>query len=195
MLKRIITNIKRLVEEKNKRGKKSITRKILIQLLNSLNQKIFDETTLHAAYSMTFAAFLRCGEFTYTARKVDSSSFDAWHLIKKSIELQTDRMIIFLPASKINSFRRGIMLTVTVTDDKACAVASMKNLFKRLSAAPNASLFSQSGDVFIREFVTFNLRTAMKQLNIMEIIQDISSKRTRQHRRRKPAYQKSTFKC
>lgn len=73
-------------------------------------------------------------------------------------------MIISLPASKTDPFRRDVLLTVTIINDRACAMASIKILFKKFPATPNAPLFHQSNDAFTREFLTFNLRTAMRQL-------------------------------
>ena len=164
MLERIIAGIKRLVGERDKRERKPITRQILIQLLNNLDHKTLNGATLHAAYSIAFAGFLRCGEFTYTAGEIDEPGFDAWHLTRKSIDIQADRMTISLPASKTDPFRRGVVLTVAATHDSACAVASMKNLFRKFPSEPNAPLFHQAGGAFTREFVTSNLRASMKRL-------------------------------
>lgn len=77
MLERIVASIKRLIKEKDKKKRKPITREILVQLLNNLDQKILNGAVLHAAYSMAFAIFLKCEEFTYTVREADSSNFDA----------------------------------------------------------------------------------------------------------------------
>lgn len=164
MLERIIAGIKRLIGEKDKRERKPITREILIKLLEGLDTKTLDGATLHAAYSMAFAAFLRCGEFTYTMQEAASPGFDGWHLTRKSIEIQADKMFISLPASKTDPFRQGVMLIVAATGDRACAIASMKNLFRRFPSAPDAPLFHQSGGAFTRDFVTFNLRASMRRL-------------------------------
>ena len=72
-------------------------------------------------FCLAFAAFLRCGEFTYTVKNLKSSDFESWHLIRKSVHILT----IFLLASKIDLFRQGITLTVTIIKDEACAITSM----------------------------------------------------------------------
>lgn len=164
MLERIAAGIKWLMGGKDRMERRPITRKILIQLLKNLNQKTLNGASLYAAYTMAFAAFLRCGEFTYTARDADSSGFAAWHLIRDSIDIQADRMTISLPASKTDPFRRGVVLTVAAAKDEACAVTSIENIFKKYSAPSNVSLFHQSEGAFTRDFVTSNLRAAMRQL-------------------------------
>lgn len=164
MLKKIITSIKRLKGEKNKREKQLITRQILIQLLNHFDEKSLFGATLRAAYALAFAVFLRCGEFTYIAGQAVSSGFEQWHLIRNFIDIQADRMMISFPASKTDLFRRGITLTVTAVDDNACAVKAMKNLFTRFLRPPNAPLFHQQHGAFTREYVVSNLKPSMRVL-------------------------------
>lgn len=118
MLERIIAGIKRLKGEKDKRERQPITRQILIQLLDHLDEKSLFGATLRAAYSLAFAAFLRCGEFTYTAGEAASPGFEQWHLTRESIDIQADRMMVSLPASKTDPFRRGIKLTVAAMDNE-----------------------------------------------------------------------------
>ena len=64
VLDRIIAGIKRMHGEPEKRERLPITRDVLIKLLRKLDTTNEVQATLHAAYSIAFAAFLRAGEFT-----------------------------------------------------------------------------------------------------------------------------------
>lgn len=150
--------------EKDKRERKLITREILLQLLTSLDEKTLHGATLRAAYTLAFAAFLRCGEFTYTAGEAAALGFEEWYLTRKSIDIQIDRMTVSLPASKTDPFRKGIVLTVAAVNYDACAVTAMKNLFTRFPRPPNAPLFHQQHRAFTRDYVMSNLKPVMRFL-------------------------------
>lgn len=133
-------------------------------MLGHLEERTLYEATLRAAYSLAFAAFLRCGEFIYTTEEAASSGFNEWHLIRNSVDIQTDRMMISLPASNIDPFRKGITLTVAAVDDEACAVAAMKIFFIRFSRPPDAPFFHQEHGAFTREYVSSNLEPSTRVL-------------------------------
>lgn len=164
MLQRIIAGVKRLRGEKDKRERKPITRNILLDILSCINQDTITGANLHAAFCLAFAAFLRCGEFTYTVKDLESSDFGSWHLTRKSVNILDDQLTISLPASKTDPFRQGITLTVAATKDKACAIASMRNLYDKYPTSPETPLFQQEKGAFTREFVTSNLRTYLYRL-------------------------------
>lgn len=77
MLQRIMTGIRRLRGERDKRERRPITRDILLKLIGLLNKRTLDGASLHAAFCTAFAAFLRCGEFTYTSGEAIAPDFDA----------------------------------------------------------------------------------------------------------------------
>ena len=64
LLQREINGIKRMYEENEKRERKAITRDILLQILKTFDTRIRKDATLHVAFCLTFADFLRIGEFT-----------------------------------------------------------------------------------------------------------------------------------
>ena len=68
-LQRIVNGIRRLQGERETRERLPITRKVLIDLISQLDQSTKIGATLHASFCLAFAAFLRCGEFTYTAQE------------------------------------------------------------------------------------------------------------------------------
>ena len=74
ILQRIIRDIKRVKSDDVSRERKAITRNILLEILDTLNQITQEEATMHTAFCLTFIAFLRIDEFTYTVR--DRKSFD-----------------------------------------------------------------------------------------------------------------------
>lgn len=167
MLQRIIAGIRRLRGEKDTRERRPITRDILLKMLGLLDTNVYDDANLHAAFCLAFAAFLRCGEFTYAAKDLGASDFESWYLTKKSVVLQSDQLTITLPASKTDPFRQGITLTVAASNDNACAVKSLKHLFEKFPTASNAPLFDQSKGAFTREFVTANLKSILGELGIV----------------------------
>ena len=87
VLERIIAGIKRMHGKPQKRERLPITRDVLIKLLRKLDTTNEVQATLHAAYSIAFAAFLRAGEFTYKQGDMQDPSFDSWNLTRKSVDL------------------------------------------------------------------------------------------------------------
>ena len=63
LLQREIDEIKRLYEENEKRERKIITRDILLDILQSFDTRIKRDATLHVAFCLIFANFLRIDEF------------------------------------------------------------------------------------------------------------------------------------
>lgn len=163
-LQRIVNGIKRLQGERETRERLPVTRKVLIDLISQLDQSTKIGATLHAAFCLAFAAFLRCGEFTYTARECLTNDFDAWHLTRRSITFQDDHITLSLPSSKTDPFRRGVTLTIAEVDDSACAVASLRHLYKYFPESSSAPLFTTSTGSFTRDYVTSRLRSGLAQL-------------------------------
>ena len=64
LLQREIDGIKRMYEEDEKRERKTITRDILLDILQSFDTRIRQNATLHVAFCLIFANFLRIDEFT-----------------------------------------------------------------------------------------------------------------------------------
>lgn len=140
---RTVNGIRRLQGERETCERLPITRKVLIDLISQLDQSTRTGATLHASFCLAFAAFLRCGEFTYTGREWENDDFEAWHLTRKSVNFQEDHITIFLPSSKTDPFRRGITLPIAEVNDSACAVASLRHLYKYFPE-PSCAAFQET---------------------------------------------------
>ena len=55
--------------------------------------------------SLAFAAFLRIGEVTYTAKDRSATDFNQWFLTRRSVRLHKNHLELTLPASKTDPFR------------------------------------------------------------------------------------------
>lgn len=163
-LQRIVNGIKRLQGQRETRERLPVTRKVLIDLISQLDQSTKIGATLHATFCLAFAAFLRCWEFTYTARGRQTDDFHTWHLTRRSIAFQDDHITLSLPSSKTDPFRRGVTLTIAKVDDTACAVASLRHLYKYFPESSSAPLFTTSTGSFTRDYVSSRLRSGLAQL-------------------------------
>lgn len=163
---RMITGLKRREGEVDKRERLPVTRDILLKLLTQLDTKVETHAIIHAAYCLAFAAFLRVGEFTYSARDLRDLDFSSWHLTRKSVDIQADRLVLSLPASKTDRFCKGVTLTIVASNDKACAVSSIQNLFTQFPQPPSTPLFHSAIGPFTREYLTAKLRSDIKRLGI-----------------------------
>ena len=166
VLDRIIAGIKRTHGEPERRERLPITRNILIKLLRKLDTTNEVQATLHAAYSIAFAAFLRAGELTYKQGEMQDSSFDSWHLTRKSVDLQADRIILSLLSSKTDPFRRGRKIYIAATNDEACSITSIRNLFTRFPKPASSPLFQFQDKAFTREYLVQALRSGLRAVGV-----------------------------
>lgn len=127
VIKRVINGIRRLRGEGDTMERRPITRDVLIHILSTLSQNTLAGATLHAAYCLAFAGFLRIGEFTWDQGD-RGPDFDTFFATRRSVRLYDDYLEFTLPSSKTDPFRKGITLTIAATGDEACAVASLRHL-------------------------------------------------------------------
>lgn len=137
---RIVRGIRKLQGEAGRKERCPITRPILLRLLARLNKNSFEGATLHAAYSLAFAAFLRIREFTWSKAEWDNGDFQQWHITYGSIFLEEDKLQLFLPASKSDPFRRDVTITVAKAFDEGCAIASIRNLITKFPMSHSSPL-------------------------------------------------------
>ncbi len=138
-LQRIIAGIRKLQGDDQTRERRPITRDLLLLLLRQFDQSTIEGATWHASFCLAFAGFLRMGDFTWS-QSDRTSDFKQWHLTRSSVIFQNDSLGLTLPSSKTDPFRRGITLTIAVSDE-ACVKASLTNLFSRFPAPLLAPLF------------------------------------------------------
>ena len=163
-LKRIIAGSRRLRGEAGTQERHPITKDLLLRILSHLDQNTQSGATLYAAFCLAFAAFLRIGEFTYTARDLQAEDFGDWFLTRRSVRLHEDHLELTLPASKTDPFRRGVTLTVAASGDEACAVKALHHLF-RWETSSDSPLFQIEG-AFTRTAVTNHLRQILTSLGV-----------------------------
>ena len=166
LLERAIAGIKRFNGEADKRERLPITRDILIKLINKFDQTSLVGATLHAAYCLAFAAFLRSGEFTYAKKDRSDPAFAAYNLTRQSARLETEKLYLSLPASKTDPFRKGITLIIAATHDEACPVGSLRNLFIRFPLPPTFPLFQAYNNAFTRTFLVNAVQSGIRSLGI-----------------------------
>ena len=75
LLQRHIREIKRKYQEDGRRERKLITRDILLKLLAEFDTNTKWGATMHAAFCLAFAGFLRVEEFTYKAGEQNEFDF------------------------------------------------------------------------------------------------------------------------
>lgn len=163
LLQRVIAGIRRLRGEANTRERRPITRDVLRELVATFDRQSRPEANLHAAFCLAFAAFLRIGEFTYSADDRQSPDFPSWSLTRRAVAFRDDHLELSLPASKTDPFRRGVTIRVARIGDDACAYTSLRHLFDRFPAPPQSPLFD-AGFGFSRQYVTQALRDRLRIL-------------------------------
>ena len=163
-LERVIAGLRRMRGEAGTRERRPITKDLLLQMLPYFDRKTREGVTLHASFCLAFAAFLRVGEFTYSAKDLEDPDFSQWFLTRRSVTLHEDHLELTLPASKTDPFRQGITLTIAASGDEACPVEAIRQLFK-WEAPSNSPLF-QWDNAFTRQLVTNKLREVLALLGV-----------------------------
>ena len=74
-IERIIAGIRRLRGKARTLERRPITKNLLLQILPYFNYGTREDSTLHTAFCLAFAAFLRVGEFTYSAKDLADPNF------------------------------------------------------------------------------------------------------------------------
>lgn len=161
-LERIIQVIRPLRGEPNVKERLPITRPILLKMLGLLDTTTRIGATLHAAFCLAFAGFLRIGEFTWS-KIYQQGDFRQWHMTRGSITFESDRICAQLPASKTDPFRQGVKLTIASTGDEACTLKLLQRLYARFPTSLHAPLFDTERG-FTRQFVTKTLREKLSEL-------------------------------
>jgi integrase len=164
LLLRVIRGIKRRQGDDVTCERKAITRNVLLDVLSTFDISRRSGATLHAAFCLAFAGFLRAGEFTWEARDREDPDFTDWFVTRSSIRLFADKLEFDIPASKTDPFRKGVTLKIVAAGDAGCAVASLRNLFTVASALPKESLFDTGDGAFNKKRITDVLRLKLQSL-------------------------------
>jgi hypothetical protein len=168
-LQRIIHGARRFHGETGTRERLPITRDVLLKVLQCLPRWRTDllQANLYAAFCLAFAGFLRVSEFTWTEYTPNNQlEFARWHLTWRSVDIQTDRLLLTIPASKTDPFRQGVTLTISPASDPACPLAALRNLLNlRIAGGQFDSLqplfVRPNNQPFSRDYVVRCLRLCL----------------------------------
>ena len=134
VLNRVVQGIKRVRGDGIPRERRPITREVLLKILDTLDVSTQQGATLHASFCLAFAAFLRIGEFTWSAADRRTHDFAQWRVTRASVALSSESLELTLPSSKTDPFRKGVTIPVAATHDASCAVDSLNHLFTAFPA-------------------------------------------------------------
>ncbi|CDW96714.1 hypothetical protein [Sporisorium scitamineum] len=163
-LERAVRGIKRTFGLRPAVSKLPITLPLLRAVLQQLpltgSLGGWDRQVLSAAYAVSFACFLRCGEVTW-----DQSSPTS--LLVESVTWTADYAILLLPASKTDPFRLGAPLVVPRVGGVECPYAALR-LICPVSRHPKDPLFGllDGRKPLTRSFFLHHLRLAITRLGL-----------------------------
>ncbi|KIJ43652.1 hypothetical protein M422DRAFT_779716 [Sphaerobolus stellatus SS14] len=125
---------------------------------------------IEAAMNLSFAAFLRCGEFTLDNKeKFDSSR----HLSRGSVQFLPNvssptHVLLSIPSSKTDPFRKGVSIVVAAAPGTStCPVAALRYLFEPHPADVNSPLFvGENGQALTRTSFIARMKSAIARLGL-----------------------------
>jgi len=169
-VQRTVKGARRLypAREDTTRERLPITKDILLRVLSRLDLDTYEGISLHAAFCLAFAGFLRIGEFTWEPidwlQADQGAEFANWHVTRNCVHFdipqnavtgpetattlpapEPSRFYLTLPASKTDPFRKGVTLTIArspIDGDPACPVTSMLRYLQKFPSYPDAPLFT-----------------------------------------------------
>ena len=168
---RLIRGIRKFHGEKDRKPVQPITLPILISLLAQLQPGVIPgHTTVYAACCLAFSGLLRSGEFTAGKGKYNPSL----SLTQQSVQFlpsfeNPTHIILTLPASKTDPFRKGISITISAAPGRpTCPVTALKNLFSETpNRSPNAPLFENpDGKPLSYNFFVDTIRVALESAGL-----------------------------
>ncbi|CAK5267110.1 unnamed protein product [Mycena citricolor] len=144
ILQRLIRGIKRFHGERDRKPVQPITLPILTAMLAQLQPGITPgHTTLHAAFTLAYAGFLRSGEITAGSGSGNASL----NLKRSNVEFLPNfddctHIQLTLPASKTDPFRKGVTVSIAAAPGRStCPAAALKRMFTEFPCSDNAPLF------------------------------------------------------
>ena len=174
-LQRVIRRINQFHAEPNKKGRLPITRGLLIRILSLLDANDPRDANLYGALYIAHTGFPRAGEITWTANDLihGHTELAQWNLTRRYMQFEEDRLLLTLPSSKTDPFRKGVRITLSASNDAACPVTAMRHLYELCpSWTPHAPLFARppgdgpGSEIFTREYLFQHLRELLGQLGV-----------------------------
>jgi hypothetical protein len=150
------------------------TKKLRLPLIAELLQRIIyeiksndpDSLNIKAALCVAFAAFLRSGEFTYRNKWNESSPQTC--LARRHVTFNPNNSIILiLPVSKTDPFRKDIIIELASTPSPLCPVRALRELYAKQPYPTTNPLFSRSfGQSFNKQYIVNKVRELLLRAGI-----------------------------
>jgi hypothetical protein len=138
-IQRMLRGALRVYRSEPIRERGEITKDILIKMVSTFGNS-HDDINLQAAFTVAFAAFLRAGEFTWDDW---NNTTHLTHLSRGSVQFRDKGVLLHLPKSKTDQFRKGNDIAISPSGDSTCPVAALQLLFKKYPKSdPTSPLFS-----------------------------------------------------
>lgn len=167
---RLIRGIKVYHGEKDRKPVQPITLPVLTALLEQLKPGVVaGHTDIYAACCVAYGGLLRSGEFTAGKGKNTNLGITRQHIqFLPNFEHPT-HIILTLPASKTDPFRKGVTITIAAAPGKpTCPVAALKRLYTEFpDRAPTSSLFENpDGKPLSYSHFVASIRTALESAGL-----------------------------
>jgi hypothetical protein len=149
---------------RSKKHRLPITRDIL-QTITAATPQNIEDLNLRTCFLLSFAAFLRMGEVTYSAKDSPGSNwFFETKVTRSCIKFSenNDHVRLHLKRSKTDIKNEGTTILVAAIDSPLCPVKALLQLFKLDPQQPNAPLFSFSGQPFTKDQVHRKLNNLLQ---------------------------------
>ena len=135
----LIKGITRVHGARTKPPRRQLTFNLLDSIIPYCN-KSFDETCIKAALCVAFAAFLRGGDFTYSAW---TAVEQATKPCRASIKFSQGFATLTLPKTKTEQLGKPTVIKLMETYRPSCPVSNLRDLFNRFPAPNHAPLFAR----------------------------------------------------
>ena len=101
------------------------------------------------------------------------TEFPQCNLTLRSIQFEEDRLLLTLPSSKTDPFRKGVTITLSSSNNAACPAMAIRHLFELCQSwTPLAPLLARppghgpGSEAFTREYLVQHLQEQLGQLGI-----------------------------
>src|SRR6267378_4288650 len=121
------------------------------------------------ACKVAWAGFLRCGEFTCSAKdEPGSRNFVNTKLTRSDVTFDEafGYAIIRLKRSKADYDHKGVEIVLAASRDQVCPVSALRDLFRKDTQPPSAPLFRSAAESpFDRSYLIDTLRKRLRIVN------------------------------
>jgi len=132
---------------------------ILHKVINEARDD-FDGINIKAALCVTFASFLRSGEFTWDTPNTA--------LLRRHVIFNRDNSVtVTLPSSKTDPFKRGVAIQLaSCPNSPLCPISALRQLYSRFPRENSHPLFSRALGPFNRQYLIERVKELLLQTGI-----------------------------